>query len=502
MLPELTPAVARALDAAQHWAGSLGAAEVDPPHLLYGLLEEVEGRAAELLARAGVEVAAVRRRLVETTAAAPPISAGAPLPRSSQTEAILAAAHLLARETSPDRTTASGHVLLAILRIEDNLRTLLESLGLATERLEAAFALAPTPALKLDEPLELAEPAEQIDTARILDAAGNRAREALRVIEDYCRFAADDRFLTNECKSLRHQLREALADLPTGALLAARETERDVGTSLSTPDEQHRHNLEAVVQANLKRLQEALRSLEEFGKLHGPQLGQVLEKLRYRSYTLERAIIMGATARQRLAGARLYVLLTGSQCKAALDWTIQEAAAGGADLFQLREKELNDRTLLERARQVRRRTKQAGALFIMNDRPDIARLVEAEGVHLGQDELPIKEARRILGPDALIGVSTHNLDQVRQAVLDGASYIGVGPTFPSETKSFEEFPGLEFVRQATAETSLPTFVIGGVNLETIEAAVAAGAQRVAVSHAISQADDPRAVARALRQQLA
>ena len=87
-------------------------------------------------------------------------------------------------------------------------------------------------------------------------------------------------------------------------------------------------------------------------------------------------------------------------------------------------------------------------------------------------------------------------------MLDGASYIGVGPTFPSETKSFEEFPGLEFVRQATAETSLPTFVIGGVNLETIEAAVAAGAQRVAVSHAISQADDPRAVARALRQKLA
>src|SRR5207248_6725982 len=101
-----------------------------------------------------------------------------------------------------------------------------------------------------------------------------------------------------------------------------------------------------------------------------------------------------------------------------------------------RQKELSDRELLERAREIRRWTREAGALFIVNDRPDIARLVEADGVHLGQDDLPVKEARRILGPDALIGVSTHDIEQLRQAVLDGASYIGVGPTFPSDTKDF------------------------------------------------------------------
>src|SRR5262249_44547540 len=157
--------------------------------------------------------------------------------------------------------------------------------------------------------------------------------------------------------------------------------------------------------------------------------------------------------------------------------------------------------LPERAGKTRRWTKQAGVLFIMTDRPDIARLVEADGVHLGQEELPVKEARRILGPDAVIGVSTHNLDQLRQAILDGASYVGVGPTFPSETKQFEAYAGLEFVRQATAETSLPAFVIGGVNLQTVDAAVSAGARRIAVSHAICQADDPRVVAQALRQRL-
>jgi thiamine-phosphate pyrophosphorylase len=346
-------------------------------------------------------------------------------------------------------------------------------------------------------PVCLGEPTKAIDTARVLDASANRAREALRVLEDYCRFVLDDVFLTGELKRLRHELTQALAELPADVLLAARETLRDVGTTLTTAGEQHRPSLLAVAQANLKRLQESLRSLEEFAKVRSTELAQALEQLRYRSYTLERALVLGTTARQRLAASRLYVLVSAAQCRAALDWTIRETTAGGAQIIQLREKNLADRDLLEQARQVREWTRASGTLFIVNDRPDIARLVEADGVHLGQDELPVKEARRIVGPEALIGVSTHNLEQVRQAVLEGASYLGVGPTFPSATKSFAEFAGLEFVRQVAAETSLPAFVIGGVSLTTIDAAVAAGARRVAVSQALCQADDPRAVAAAL-----
>ncbi len=342
---------------------------------------------------------------------------------------------------------------------------------------------------------------ESIDIARVMDASANRAREALRVIEDYCRFVLDDAFLTGELKRMRHELSTTLAALPAALLLEARETLRDVGTAISTSQEHDRPSLLAVAQANLKRLQEALRSLEEFGKLCGPGLGTALEQLRYRGYTVERAIVLGTTARQRLAEARLYVLLTGSCCKGGLEWTVRECAAGGASIVQLREKTLTDRELLAQARQVRRSTREAGVLFIMNDRPDIARLAEADGVHLGQDELSVKDARRIVGPDALIGVSTHNIEQVRQAVLDGASYIGVGPTFPSGTKPFAEFAGLDFVRQATAETTLPAFVIGGVNRATIADAVAAGAKRVAVSQAIAEADDPGKAARELLQAL-
>ncbi len=497
--PTLTPAVARALDSAQQLARRAGATDVQPLHLLHGLIME-EGRAATLLADAGLAPAAIQDRLA-VPGPGPAGSSETPLPISPQVEEILQYAREVAAELSGDSTIASDHALLALLRRDESLRQELERLGLDLCRLESMGSSFQHPPLRLDDPLQLTEAGEQIDTARIVDASANRAREALRVIEDYCRFSLDDKFLSGQLKRLRHDLAQTLATLPASTLLEARDTLGDVGTQLSTPQEQERYSLLAVVQANCKRLQEALRSLEEYGKLHSPRLGQDLEKLRYRSYTLERPLILGSTARQRLAGARLYVIVTGSLCAASLDWTIQEAAAGGAQVIQLREKNLSDRELLERARKVRQWTKKAEVLFIVNDRPDIARLAGADGVHLGQDDVPIKDARRIVGPDTLIGVSTHNLDQVRQAVLDGASYIGVGPTFPSETKSFDEFPGVKLVQQVVLETSLPAFVLGGVNRDTIGAALAAGATRVAVSQAICQADDPRLVAAELRRQL-
>ena len=492
MLPEMTPAVVRALEAAQVYARQRGSPEVQPIDLLHGLLEEDEGRAALLVVGAGLDHAAYRRSLADRPA--PPQQDQPPLPLHPLTYASLREARALARDLSGEATVASEAILLALLRADPALCTYLEPFGLCFVKLEADIqALRPAP-LQLEEPLLLEEATDHVDTDRILDAAANRAREGLRVVEDYCRFVLDDAVLSGELKRLRHDLAEALAELPAEELLQARETQRDVGTALTTESEQTRYSLADVLWANLKRLQEALRSLEEYGKVHSPALGQRLEQLRYRSYTLERALVLGTSARQRLAAARLYVLLSAERCAGSLRWTIEEAAAGGAHVVQLREKGLTDRELLERARQVREWTRKAGLLFILNDRADVARLVEADGVHLGQDDLPVKEARRVLGPGGLIGVSTHTTEQVRQAVLDGASYIGVGPTFPSGTKEFGRLAGLELVRQAAAETSLPAFVIGGVNLNTIAQAVAAGARRVAVSQAIAQASDPRSVA--------
>ncbi len=170
-------------------------------------------------------------------------------------------------------------------------------------------------------------------------------------------------------------------------------------------------------------------------------------------------------------------------------------------MVQLREKEQTDACLLERARLLRVWTRETGALLIINDRPDIAVLSEADGVHLGRDDLPAAAVRKIVGSDRLIGVSTHSLEQIRQAVLDGADYLGVGPVFTSSTKTFDALAGLEYVRAAAQETALPWFAIGGITSGNVADVVASGGRRIAVTGAISRADHPAEATRELLARL-
>jgi thiamine-phosphate pyrophosphorylase len=139
--------------------------------------------------------------------------------------------------------------------------------------------------------------------------------------------------------------------------------------------------------------------------------------------------------------------------------------------------------------------------MIVNDRPDLAVLAQADGVHVGQEELSVKDARSIVGPDMLVGVSTHSIEQARQAVLDGANYIGVGPTFPSGTKRFEQFPGVELLRLVAAEIRLPAFAIGGIDRQNVAEVLAAGFTRIAVSGAVTAAADPVQAAKELLNRL-
>jgi thiamine-phosphate pyrophosphorylase len=176
--------------------------------------------------------------------------------------------------------------------------------------------------------------------------------------------------------------------------------------------------------------------------------------------------------------------------------------AAGVHVLQLRDKRLDDRTRLARARRLRELTRGAGTLFIVNDRADLALLAEADGLHVGQEELAVHEARRIVGAEMLIGVSTHSLEQARRAVQDGADYLGLGPTFPSETKHFEHFPGLALLRQAAAEISLPAFAIGGITLDNLPQVLAAGIARVAMGGGITNAPDPTAAARTMLESIA
>jgi thiamine-phosphate pyrophosphorylase len=198
----------------------------------------------------------------------------------------------------------------------------------------------------------------------------------------------------------------------------------------------------------------------------------------------------------------LYLLVTESACPHGSGPVIRAALANGVGIVLIREKTLPDRLLLEHARRVREWTRDAGGLLIVNDRPDLAVLCDADGVHVGQEELTVRDARRIVGPERLVGVSTHSLDQARQSVRDGADYLGVGPVFPSQTKSFADFPGLDLVRQVAAEITLPWYAIGGIGPDNVAAVAEAGAQRIAVGNAVCAADDPAAATAALHAGLA
>jgi thiamine-phosphate pyrophosphorylase len=198
--------------------------------------------------------------------------------------------------------------------------------------------------------------------------------------------------------------------------------------------------------------------------------------------------------RRHLRDARLYFVADRAGLARALDG----ALAGGVDLFQLRDKEASDDELLGAAHDARERCHAAGALFLLNDRPDLAAACGADGVHVGQDDMPVAHAREIVGPDVIVGLSTHSMQQAQAGSKSGADYIAVGPVHATPTKEGRPAIGVEPVRYAAAHVTVPWFAIGGIDTTTVAAVVRAGARRVVVVRAIADADDPEAAARALR----
>lgn len=198
----------------------------------------------------------------------------------------------------------------------------------------------------------------------------------------------------------------------------------------------------------------------------------------------------------------LYVLLTSGVAARPLLEVVEDVLRGGADVVQLREKDLSDRELLEAATAIRRMTRERGTCFIVNDRPDIAVLADADGVHLGQEDMSLSAARTVVGPGRLIGISTHALTQAEAAAAGGADYIGVGPVFPTQTKGYEQGLGPEYVRSVKAAVGLPLVAIGGINLENVPDVLRAGADCAAVCSAILGADDVRSATEGFRAVMA
>lgn len=343
---------------------------------------------------------------------------------------------------------------------------------------------------------------------RIIDANANRAREALRVMEDAARFALDDQDLCSQLKKLRHDLRTALDSLglDRSRLVAHRDTLHDVGTGVWTAQELRRTGVGSVVKAASSRLTEALRSIEETAKTlrdddEADQAIRLIESIRYAAYTIERRLVL-AFGTGRCPQWRVCVLVTEGLCtKMGWEDVTREAVQAGADCVQLREKSLGDKELLRRARRIVEIARSAGAAAIINDRPDVAILSKADGVHLGQGDLPLDEVRRLAGgEDFFVGASASNLDEVRFAVQHGADYFAVGTMFPSTTKSKPTITGPGLVREVRAMAVLsarPMLAIGGISPANIASLVEAGCPGVAVSGCVCSAENPGDVVRTL-----
>jgi thiamine-phosphate pyrophosphorylase len=203
------------------------------------------------------------------------------------------------------------------------------------------------------------------------------------------------------------------------------------------------------------------------------------------------------TPHERVAGARLY-LVCDARPRAFLD----AALRGGADLIQLRDKTLSDEALIEAAKTFRGAADAHGALFILNDRPDLVAACDADGVHVGQDDSTPAQARAAVGPDRIVGRSTHAPAQADTAEADpDVDYMAVGPVHPTPTKPGRPAAGLEYVKYAARTVSKPWFAIGGLDRHTLPAAIDAGAKRAVVVRAITDAQDPEAAARELSELL-
>lgn len=491
--PTDTPAVQRLFAHAAQFAndGQL------PAWFLLTVLED-ESLGGEMLRNAGLTSERVRAAMPELLdEPVPATDEAAPLP--DWLTKIFDRARLLARHDPEESSLTSIHLARALIETDSPVRELLNATGIRFETAPNQTVQPLTVNFNLKAEETLAVTATDESSANILtliDANLNRAREGMRVLEDYARFAIHVQSTATQLKQMRHRLVEAEYQLiqQGQSLLGARDVARDQGTSVTTAGEQNREGLQSLLTANSRRVQESLRSLEEFGKLISPGFSAIMKQLRYQAYDVEQQLSHTSPEicndrSQQLGNAQVYILLTESLC--ALPWkqTLDQILSADADIVQLREKHLSHTELERRARYFADACRNADVLSIINDNSGVAAKCDADGVHIGQDDESPESARAAIGPDRLLGISTHNSEQLVTAGRF-ADYVGVGPVFSTSTKTFAEYAGLEFVQTASSTATVPWFAIGGINSENLKQLCESGASRVAVSGAVIGTETP------------
>ncbi len=332
---------------------------------------------------------------------------------------------------------------------------------------------------------------KSMDHNRLLDANINRSAEGLRVLEDIARFSLDNQRLSAAIRSLRHRVRDLFKGREH-CLLAARDAGTDVGQNTSQQDtvSDQRSCIRDTVLSNFKRVQEASRTIEEILKTQGEYTqGKQIEALRFSVYELE-AELMSLFKRQLPSG--IYGILGEKFSLGRSNVEVaRQMVEAGVSVLQYREKlkYKSIKSIYEECLEIREITRDAGVTFIINDYADIALMVEADGIHQGQDDIPIKALRKI-APDMILGCSTHSPEQAQQAITDGADYIGVGPVFTTQTKEDVcDAVGLEYVEYVAKNHDIPFVAIGGIKRDNLPQVLQRGAKTVCLVTEIIGAKD-------------
>ncbi len=314
---------------------------------------------------------------------------------------------------------------------------------------------------------------------RLLDANINRSAEGLRVLEDIARFRFDHQKISADIRRLRHQVRDLFKGREK-VLLASRDSDHDVGViTSSSQGEDSRANLKDTVLSNFKRVQEAFRTIEEILKSKGEYTaGKNAENWRFDAYALEPKLLDLFSPGFPKG---IYGILGEKFSRGKTNVQVaKEIVDAGIDILQYREK-VKDKSLKEihsECMEIRKITKDANVPFIINDFADIALMVGADGIHQGQDDLPITEVKKI-APDMMIGCSTHSPAQADQAIVDGADYIGVGPIFSTQTKEDVcEAVGFEYLEYVADHHTIPFVAIGGIKRHNLKDVISRGAKTV------------------------
>lgn len=333
---------------------------------------------------------------------------------------------------------------------------------------------------------------------RVIDANLNRSGEGLRILEEMARLVLGDVMLSQRLKTLRHGL---LSRNPTfnKELIEARNAESDAGIGILAPGQEEK-DLSTLVVASARRVQESLHTVEEIVKLKGitPQLDpEKLKKARLQLYSLERELLsrlLRQDKAERISGLHAIIDTQALRGRSHIE-VAREIIRGGAKTVQLRDKLTNKRELVSIAQQLKALCAEHNVLFIVNDYLDLALAADADGLHLGQEDLPIKIARRLLPIDKILGCSTHSPEQAKAAESDGADYIAIGSIYPTPSKETAVIAGLDGLRQVRETVSLPVVAIGGITEGNVAEVIAAGASSVAVISAILSTESPEAATR-------